>query len=75
MIPYADNSKSMNFDEDTLTATGCISQTIVLCQLPFKKGKIWVREWLRPRETLEAYTTIVLELQFQDCYHNSFWFV
>ena len=50
----------MNFNEDTLLLllAVCICQTIVLCQLPFKKRKIWVKEWLRPRETLQAYNTI-----------------
>ena len=40
----------MNFDEDTLLLLlpVCICQTVILCQLPFKKrkkSKIWVKEW------------------------------
>ena len=57
----------MNFDEDTLLLllAVCICQAVILCQFPFKKSKkhkIWVREWLRRRETLGAYNNIVSEI-------------
>ena len=71
----------MNFDEDTLLLllAVCIYQTVVSCQLSFKKPKkrkLRVRKWLRCREMLGGYNTIALELELQDRYHNnSFWFV
>ena len=63
----------MNFHEDTLLLllATCICQTIFLYQLPFmkrKRPKMWVKEWLHRRETLEAYNTIVSEFQLQDRY-------
>ena len=63
----------MNFDEDylLLILAVCICQTTLLCQLPFKKRKkctVWVKEWLRRRNTRGAYNTIVSELQLQDRY-------
>ena len=33
-----------------------------------KRRKIWVKEWLRQRNTLEAYNTIVSEFQLHDHY-------
>ena len=63
----------MNFDEDTLLLLLAIfiCQTVIVCQLPFKKHKkckIWVKEWLHCQEMLGAYNSIVSELQLQDCY-------
>ena len=49
----------------------CCCKTLILSSFPTKqkrKRRIWVKEWLKKRETLGAYNTIIAELQLQDRY-------
>ena len=58
----------MNFDEDILLLllAACVCQTVILCQLTFKKSKnrkIWAKESLRRQETLSFPLLFCFEFQ------------
>ena len=52
-----------------LLATSC-SQLLLLEEISkkIKQRKIWVKGWLRKKNTLGAYNTIISEFQLQDRY-------